>query len=136
MKLKDKGNGNLVPYLGRVKRKWKTAFGDGLIFKNNTYYIEDIVEPIGHMVFNPEEKVYGVNVYNYIKKYLFSMSKKNVGKYFKPMTQESKMSNNIKILFESKKGKQVLKTFKTIKEAKEYISKNKSNIHYGQVMEW
>lgn len=41
----------------------------------------------------------------------------------------------MKILFESKKGKQVLKTFKTIKEAKEFISKNQSNIQYGQLME-
>ena len=114
----------------------KTAFGDGLILKNNTYYIEDIDEPFGHMVGNPEEKLYGVNVYNDIKKYLFSMSKNKIGKYFKPMTQESKMSNNIKILFESKKGKHVLKTFKTIQEAKEFISKNQSNIQYGQVMEW
>ena len=132
MNLKNKGNGNLVPYLGIAKRKWKTAFDDGLILKNNTYYIEDIDEPTGHMVGNPEEKVYGVNVYNDRKKYLFSMSKNKIGKYFKPMTQESKMLSNVKILFESKAGKKVEKTFNTLTEAKTFVLKNKKVIKAGR----
>lgn len=41
----------------------------------------------------------------------------------------------MKILFESKKGKQVLKTFKTIKEAKEFVAKNKDKLSKAQIME-
>lgn len=137
MSLRNKGDGNFIPYLGKAKRKWKTYWDSGLILKDNVYYIENIIEPIGHMFNDENTKVYGVNVYEINdkrKKYLFSMNKNNIDKYFKPMIHET-FCKSMKILFETYSGKKVNKKFETAKDAKEYLLRNKSFIKEARIME-
>lgn len=136
MDLRYKGDGNLVPYLGKNNRRWKTAFDSGLILKNNVYYIENIIEPIEHMANDANAKVYGINVYQIngkYKKYLFSMNKNKIDKYFKPMTQES-FSKSMKLIIETYGGRKIQKRFTKLKEAKEYVLRNKAFIKEAQIV--